>query len=164
MREIIDRESAVRARGSQRRAGQGRVRRSALQDRIDRRAGEGRLRRVRQSVEGEARHLVLPRRRVRRSVPRPARGQHGQDQPQGHQVDERGGRVLARRRKEQDAAAHLRHGLGIGRRSQRLSRSVGRSQEARSSQAGQRPRPVLVLRRHRPGPAALHAQRRDSAP
>ena len=42
--------------------------------------------------------------------------------------------------------------------------AAGRGEEARSSQAGQRTRPVPVLGRDRPRPAAVHAQGRDSAP
>ena len=49
-------------------------------------------------------------RRVRRPVPRPARARH---RPARRvQADAGGRRLLARRREEPDAAAHLRHGVG----------------------------------------------------
>ena len=51
------------------------------------------------------------------------------------QADERGRRVLARRRAQPDAAAHLRHRISDASRTRRLSGLPRRSGEARPSQA-----------------------------
>ncbi len=59
------------------------------------------------------------------------------DQAGRRQADERGGRLLARRREQQDAAAHLRHGLGERPAAEGLPAPAGGSQEARPPQAGQ---------------------------
>ena len=59
---------------------------------------------------GRRHHHVRPR-RVRRSVPWAAR--RVVRRGGGVQADERRGRLLARRRAQRDASAHLRHGVGI---------------------------------------------------
>ena len=59
---------------------------------------------------GRRGRVAVPRRRLRRPVPRPARAEHGQ--AEALQADEGGRRLLARRPPQRDAAAHLRHGLG----------------------------------------------------
>ena len=92
----------------------------ALQDRADRPQGRGQERRRRRGGERRGRrrrahHLRQhpPRRRGRleRPVPRPAPADHQADP--GVQADAVRGGVLARRREEQAAPAHLRHRLGV---------------------------------------------------
>ena len=61
---------------------------------------------------------------VRRHVPRPARAEHAL--PQGLQAHEAGRRLLARRRQERAAAAHLRHGLGRQEAARRLHPAASR--------------------------------------
>ena len=79
---------------------------------VDRRALQGGDHRV--DPRGRTDHAV-PRGRLRRPVPRPARAVDRQ--AQGLQADEGRRRLLARRLEERDAPAHLRHGVGEARRS-----------------------------------------------
>ena len=105
-----------------------------------------------------------PRRRGRleRPVPWPAPAHHQADP--GVQADALGGGVLARRREEQAAAAHLRHGLGDqgGPRGPPAPPRGGRA--PRPPQARPRAGPVQLPRRDRLRPARLPPQgRRDQA-
>ena len=83
--------------------------------------------------EGEA-ITDLRARRLRGPLPRPARRL---DRRGGRvQARERRGRVLARRRAQRDAAAHLRHGMGVRGRAGGAPGAVGRGRTARPPQAG----------------------------
>ncbi len=64
-------------------------------------------------------------------VPRPARAQHRA--AEGLQADQAGRRLLARRFRQRNAAADLRHGLGRQEGAQGLSASPRRGREARPS-------------------------------
>ena len=126
-------------------------------------AAEGRERRSRRR---RAHHLRQhpPRRRGRleRPVPRPAPADHQADP--GVQADALRGGVLARRREEQAAPAHLRHRLGVegGARGAPAPARGGRA--PRPPQARARPRPLLLPRRARLRPRGLPPQgRRDQA-
>ena len=90
---------------------------------VQARAGRPQVRRRHRRGHGGRRrradHLRQPRPAQRRAglgrpVPRPARADH-QAHP-GVQADPRGRRVLAGRREEPAAAAHLRHRVGVARR------------------------------------------------
>ena len=147
---------AVQARADR---AQGRRRPDRLDQRSDRRCRRrGRRRR--------AHHLRQPpprrRGRLERPVPRPAPADHQADP--GVQADALRRGVLARRREEQAAAAHLRHRLGVqgGARGAPAPARGGRA--ARPPQARPRPRPVQLPRRDRLRPGGLPPQgRRDQA-
>ena len=99
---------------------------------------------------------------MERPVPRPAPADHQADP--GVQADALGRGVLARRREEQAAPAHLRHRLGVqgGARGAPAPHRGGRA--ARPPQARPRPRPVQLPRRDRLRPGRLPPQgRRDQA-
>ncbi len=70
----------------------------------------------------------------------PARAVHGSART--FQAAEGGRCVLARQREGPDAAAHLRHGLGIEAGARRSPAPTGGSRQARPSQAGRRARPA----------------------
>ncbi len=92
------------------------------------------------SIPGRRADFALQRRRLHRSMPRPARAVDGQAQGvQAHQA-RRG--LLARRFAQRDAAANLRHGVGEEGGSRRLPASPRGGREARSPQAGPPARPV----------------------
>ena len=112
--------SALRASRHHRRRRDQRAPGRALQDRAHRAQGLRQRRergrgRERRGGRGRADHLrqrpPQRRRRLVRPVPRPAPAHHQADPRL--QADAVGGGVLARRREEQDAAAHLRHRLGV---------------------------------------------------
>ena len=95
-------------------------------------------------------------------MPRPAPADHQADP--GVQADALRRGVLARRREEQAAPAHLRHRLGVqgGARGAPAPARGGRA--PRPPQARPRPRPLLLPRRDRLRPGGLPPQgRRDQA-
>ena len=88
--------------------------------------------------------------RLARSLPRPAHDLDGQNRRR-LQVDEGGGRLLARRFHEADAVAHLRDRLRQQAGTRRLSETARGGRAARPSQAGARNGPVPF-----PGGGARH--------
>ena len=68
-------------------------------------------------LDGKAGDLALHARHLHRPVPRAARRDDARDQPAGGQADAGLRRLLARRRAQPHAAAHLRHGLEHAQRS-----------------------------------------------
>ncbi len=92
------------------------------------------------SIPAERGRVAVPRRRIRRPLPRPARAVHGQ--AEGLQADEGRRRLLARRPPQRDAAAHLRHGLGEEGRPGAYLHDARGGREARPPQARPRARPV----------------------
>ncbi len=92
------------------------------------------------SIPAERGHLALPRRRVHRPVPRPARAVDRQ--AQGLQADEGRRRVLARRLEERDAAADLRHGVGEEGGPGRLPASLEEAEKRDHPQARPAARPL----------------------
>ncbi len=79
-------------------------------------------------------------------------------------VDPRRRGLLARRREEPAAAAHLRHGLGERRGVGRAPGTGGPGRTARSPQARRRVGPLLLSRRDRSGTGGLSPQGRHHAP
>ena len=144
----------------ERRRGAPALRRPAVQARAHRRAGKGRRGRVRQRGGGQARHQHLPTGYLRGSLPGSPRGAHRPDSPRQLQADDRGRRVLAWRRAQPHAAAHLRHGVAQQEGTQRISPDARRGQEARPPQARARAGDLHLRRGGRPRPAPLAAQRR----
>ena len=136
----------------------------ALQDRADRPQGRRRclghrgcLRRGRgRRADHLRQHRPQRRGQVVRPVPRPAPADHQAD-PRLQADAQRSG-VLARRREEQAAPAHLRHRLGDqgGARGAPPPHRGGRA--ARPPQARSRARPLLVPRRDRVGHGGLPPQ------
>ena len=61
---------------------------------------------------------------------------------EGVQADEAGGRLLARRPSQRDAAAHVRHGVGQREGSRGLPHAPRGSREARPPEGGPRARPL----------------------
>ena len=124
MREIVRprREDHPRGLGPRRGGRVFRRHRRALQGRIHRRDPGGR---------GDQ---PLPPGRFRRSVHRPASAVDRPSRP-GVQADERGRRLLARRRQERAAAARLRHRLGRARKSS-TSISSGSRKPSAATTAG----------------------------
>ncbi len=102
--------------------------------------------------------VALPAGRLHRPVPRPARAVDGRHQ--GLQAPLVVRRVLARRREEPDAVAHLRHGVAHEGRSRPVPLAARGSEEARPPQARARARP-LHLQRGLAGRALLAAERLD---
>ncbi len=107
-----------------------------------------------------------PRRQVRRAgvdrpVPRPAPADHPAHP--GVQADAQRGRVLARQREEPAVAAHLRHRVGLARRSEGLPDPARGSRQARPPQARRRTRPVQLPRRARFGPGGVPPEGRHPA-
>ena len=95
-------------------------------------------------------------------LPRSAPADH-QAHP-GVQADAHRGGVLARRREEQAAPAHLRHRLGDQGRARGAPPPARGGREARPPQARPRARPLLLPRGARPRPGRLPPQgRRDQA-
>ena len=72
-------------------------------------------------------------------------------------------RVLARRREAPDAAAHLRHRVGVEGRARRAPAPARGGREARPPQARRRARPVLVPRGDRLGPRGVPPEGRRSS-
>ena len=162
------RRSALRARrgraGRRARA----VRRPALQGR-DHRAGAGRRRcrgrhRGRRRGHGRLDHQRLPQHaRVRRPVPRSARRQHRA--ARSLQADEGRRCVLAGQRARPDAAAHLRHGVGVQGRAGRPPAPAGGGREARppAPRGGAGSALVPVGAGRRPGRVAPEGRRDPQA-
>ncbi len=98
-------------------------------------------------------------RRVRRHVPRPARADHRPPRPL--QADEGRRRLLAGQREGPDAAAHLRHRLGVQGRARGAPAPSGRGREARPPQAGGRARPAELPARARRRPGRVAPEGRD---
>ena len=92
--------------------------------------------------------------RLGRSLPRPARAEHGQ--AQGVQADEGRGRVLARRFAQRDVAADLRHGLARREESRRLPAPTGRSRETRPSRASASELDFFHFQEEAPGAVFWH--------
>ena len=88
---------------------------------------------------------LLPAGTVHRPVPRPARGEHGQDRTV--QAARHGRCLLARRRDAADAPARLRHRLGDPGGARCLPVAARGGEEARPPPARRGARPVLVPRR-----------------
>ncbi len=86
-------------------------------------AGRGLQGRAHRRDPGRPGRHDLPAGRVARPLPRPAHALDGQGRP-GVQADEGGGRLLAGRLHNADAAAHLRHGLGQPGGPRRLSEAA----------------------------------------
>ena len=112
------------------------VRGPALQAGADRRDPGRRRRRVRSrpggagtGERGRAGPEHLPPERVRGPLPRPARRAHRADPRRRFHADERGRRLLARRRAQADAAAHLRHRLAAQAGPPRAPADAGGGQE-----------------------------------
>ena len=93
------------------------------------------------------------RRRLRRPVPRAARAVDRA--ARRVQADEGRGRVLARQREGPDAAAHLRHRVGVEEGARRAPAPARGSRAPRPPQARRRARPVLVPRGDRFGPRGV---------
>ena len=91
--------------------------------------------------------------RVRRPVPRPARSVHRE--ARRVQAAEGRRRVLARQREGPDAAAHLRHRVGVEGGAGRASAPARGGRASRPPQARRRARPVLVPGGDRFGPRGL---------
>ena len=144
---------------------------------LDARQGQAGLSRQGRALQGrtDRRHSRRPgpqdlcAGRLVRPLPRAAHGFDGPDR-QRLQADEGGRRLLARRRQQSDADAHLRHRLGGPGRARRLSPHAGGGREARPPQARPRDGPVpfpgggagrrLLARQglaHVPEPDLLHA-------
>ena len=121
----------------------------AVQGRDDRRPGGRGARRSRQPVRAG---------RFPGHVPRPAPARHRP--AQGVQAAEHRRGVLARRREEQDAHPHLRHGVLRQEGPRRAPGADRGGQEARPPRDGQAAGPVPPGRRGRAGPAAVDAQGR----
>ena len=124
------------------------VRRPAVQDRADR------------GLRGGARQLLLERlvhQRLRRAAP----AEHGRLRRRV-QAAQRGRGVLARRRAQRDAPAHLRHGVLDAAGARRLSEAARGGAQARPPRPRQAVAVVPYQRRRRPGAGALDAEgRRD---
>ena len=82
-----------------------------------------------QENRGRAGPEHLPPERVRGPLPRPARRAHRADPRRRFHADERGRRLLARRRAQADAAAHLRHRLAAQAGPPRAPADAGGGQE-----------------------------------
>ena len=98
--------------------------------------------------------------RLRGPLPRPARRAHREDPLGRLHADERRRRLLARRRAQTDAAAHLRHRVAAQAGPARAPADAGGGQEARPPASRPGPGAVHLRRRGGPGPAALAAARR----
>ena len=159
------RRPAVRALRGVRRRGARRVRRPALQGRDHRaRQGGGRRRRRARRRRGRRRRhdqRVPQHARVRRPVQGPARPVDRP--PRQLQAAEGRRRLLAGQREGPDAAAHLRHGVGVRRRPQGAPRDARRGREARPPPAGHRPRPAQLPERARRRPRRVAPQGRHRA-
>ena len=83
----------------------------------------------------------------RRPVPGTARALHQKAGP--FQIDQAGRRLLAGRRAPSPAAAHLRHGVGVGGRAGGVPRARAGSRAARPPASGHRARPVPFPARDR---------------
>ncbi len=131
--------------GGRSRSGPGlrRHRRAALQGRAHRGPRGSRPGRRRARPDDQRLHPG----RVHRPLPRPAPAEHGPPR-QGHlQADEHRRRLLARRRAQRDADAHLRHRLPEQGRAGRPSRGSRDGPPARPPPHRPRPRPVQLPRR-----------------
>ena len=144
MREIIKAEPAVHAVGDVDGRREGALRRPDVQGRDHREGRVGRRWRRRRGLRrgvGRRRDQRVPQhRRFRRHVRRSARAVDGPARP--FQAAEGGRRVLARQREGADAAAHLRHGLGVEAGPRRPPPPAGGGGQTRPSQAGDRARPA----------------------
>ena len=99
---------------------------------------------------------------LHRPVPRAPRAL---DQPaRALQADAGGRRLLAGRREAPAAAAHLRHGLGVGEGPGRAPPPAGGGRAPRPPQARCRARPVLLPRGDRLGPGRVPPQGRHRPP
>ena len=107
--------------------------------------------------EGED-DLALSQRRVHRSLRRPAR--HAHRQHRRVQANERGQRLLQRRREKSAAPAHLRHRFQEQDPAGRILRHAGGGEEARPPQARQRTGAIHLRRRRRARAAPLAPARR----
>ena len=105
--------------------------------------------------------LHLQDRQVHRLLPRAAHPVHRAHQ--GVQAAQHRGRVLAGRREESAAAAHLRHVVLLQEGPRRVSAQDRGSEEARPSRAGQAARPVLHPGAGRAGADLLASQGRHHA-
>ena len=147
MREIMQAEPAVHPLGDVDERGEGAVRRpDRTRSRSSRRSSAARRWRRRDdgldaevSADGVI-SVYRNSRRVRRHVRRSARAVDGPARP--FQAAEGRRRVLARQREGADAAAHLRHGLGVEAGARRPPPPAGGGGQARPSQAGDRARPA----------------------
>ena len=102
------------------------------------------------NLDREVRRAVLDR-----PVPRPAPAHHPADP--GVQADPVGRGVLAGKREEPAAPAHLRHRVADPRRAQGVPAAAGGGGPARPPQARRRPGPVLASpTRSAPGLAVFH--------
>ncbi len=96
--------------------------------------------------------------RVHRPVPRAPRGEHRPSSSRRFQAALRRRRLLAGRREEHDAPAHLRDRLGDEGGSQRAPQAPRGDREARPPQAREGARPVLHSRGGRRGAGVLASQ------
>ena len=92
--------------------------------------------------------------RVHRPLPRPAPPELGADQ--GVQAHRPRRRLLARRRAQQAADAHLRHGVLLAGRSRRAPRAARGGTRARPPPPRHAARPLPLLRASRPGSPFWH--------
>ena len=122
--------------------------------------GRGWRRRARRRRGRRRRHdqRVSQQPRVRRPVQRPARPVDRSARALRAAEGRRG--VLARQRARSDAAAHLRHGLGVRRRTAGPPRAARRGRQARPSPAGHRARPAQLPERARRRPRRLASEGR----
>ena len=114
--------------------------------------------------DGEARGLDLPRTRtaLHRPVPGPARAVDRAARPLRAHAG--GRRLLARRRAPAPAAAHLRHGLGVGEGARRPPAPPGGGRAARPPQLGAELDLFSLPRRDRLGAGRLPPQGRHHPP
>jgi hypothetical protein len=106
-------------------------------------------------------HLREPA-QLHRPVPRPPRAPHRSARPL--QADAGGRRLLAGRRDQADAPAHLRHRLGHqGRAAAHLDR-LEEAEKRDHRKLGRRARPVQLPRRDRLGPGGVPPQGRHRPP
>ena len=154
MREIVAGRRAVRARGARPRARR-RARSPTSPTRSRSSSGSTPPTPRRSATATSSRVYRNPRaatsefgeRRVRRPLPRPARAvDQAARRVQAHQGRRR---VLAGRREAPDAAAHLRHRVGVEGRARGAPAPPRGGREARPPQARRRARPLLVPRRDR---------------
>ena len=91
---------------------------------------------------------------IRRHVPRPARAEHAL--PEGLQADPRLGRLLARRRQERAAAAHLRHRLGRQEAARRLHPAASRKPRSATTARSASELDLFHLQEEAPGLVFWH--------
>ena len=125
-------------------------------------AGQDEVDAAAEARRGPRRVHLLERPDLHRSLSGTARPPH--QSPRALRPHASGRRLLAGRREAAAAAAHLRHGMGVGGGFGRAPPPSRRGRAPRPPQAGRRARPVLVPRGDRLGPGRVPPEGRHHPP